>query len=57
MLRALNDYHLISLSQDFGETVNIKAEVDEEAAPQIREKIKNATRGEILGEEIVKHNE
>lgn len=49
IMRTVNQYHLISFSQDFGEEVKITIEVDENETIRIIDEIKNATNGKIIG--------
>jgi uncharacterized YigZ family protein len=50
IMRAVNQYHIISFDQQFTEEVKVTVEVDENDTKKIIEEIKNVTNGKIIGE-------
>lgn len=49
IMRLANQYHIISLDQDFAENVEINIEIDENFTEKILEEVKNATNGAVIG--------
>ncbi|MBW6458807.1 MAG: YigZ family protein [FCB group bacterium] len=49
VMRALNEQHIISLKEHYGESVTLEAEIDEREVAQLLEKVKNVTNGNVAG--------
>jgi uncharacterized YigZ family protein len=49
LMHVLNEHHIISLKQDFLRDVTLDVELDEQEIPQLLEKVKNATNGNVEG--------
>ncbi len=53
IMRIVNKYHLISIDQDFAETVKVTLEVEENLTEQILNEVKDATNGAVIGEVVI----
>ena len=49
VVRTLNEFHIISLKEHYGECVELEAEIDENEVSRLLEKVKNATNGIVGG--------
>lgn len=49
IMRIVNQYHIISFDQEFGESVRIRVEIDETMTQKLLIEVKNATNGSVLG--------
>ncbi|MCK4812875.1 MAG: YigZ family protein [Candidatus Marinimicrobia bacterium] len=49
IMRTINQYHIISLDQEFAENVSVDVEIDEKNTEHVLQDVKNVTNGGVLG--------